>query len=157
MSLEVDINNFLNTPSTNFDHTIIDFMIRIEARLNNTTKLKKEFRQSGATTVNDFMIYNFRYNRDISVEEDYDFTVVEQATDAAQDYDLLITKVHEIMVSVYLNNTWWTKCSNVSSAISLFDNKAFTEQYKMMTGRPLIINNLPLDFKIIRSKNLLNL
>lgn len=157
MSLEVDVNNFLNTPSTNFDHTIIDFLSRFEARVDNTNYLKKEFRASNAVTVFDFMVYNFTYRRSISVEEQYNFTAIEYAQDVAQDYDILITKHNDIVLSVYLNNTWWTKCSNVSSAISLFENKAFTEQYESISGRPLTIDTLGLDFKIIRSNNFSNL
>lgn len=154
MSLENDVNNFLNTPSTDFDHTMIDFFIRLEARFNNTENMKREFLRSGATTVDGFRNVMQSYVRGTTVEEQYGFTRVDYSINAAQNYDVLFTIKDDIMVSIFLDNVWQTKCSNIESAVPFFDNRAFLAYWLRYFGTELTLETLGDYFKIIRPFNI---
>ena len=154
MSLETDLNNFLNTPSTDFDHTMIDFFIRLEARFNNTSNMEKEFRRSGATTVDGFRNVMESFVRGTTVEEQYGYTSIEYSINAAQNYDVLFTKEKDILVSIFVNNVWQTKCSNVETAVPFFDNRAFLAYWLRYFGTELTLETLGSHFKIVRPFNI---
>jgi hypothetical protein len=154
MSLENDVNNFLNTPSTNFDHTMIDFFIRLEERFNNTQNMKKEFERSGATTVDGFRDVMQSFIRGATVEEQYGYTSIEYSINAAQNYDVLFAKKDDIMVSIFVNNVWQTKCSNIEAAVPFFDNRTFLAYWLRYCGTELTLETLGTHFKIVRPFNI---